>query len=146
MASRWAASQTALSVSSNPGTTLVWRIILIVDPGERVEDMSDGVLGRGGVSRPRSNESSVAASSSLSPRSLLLRLFGRFSRSELSMSSSPSKGRFLLSSAPLFSSRLIVSSSLGFVQLSMSPSPFVSEVYVINAIFNQFNRELDSGN
>lgn len=44
-----AASHTALSVSSNPGTTLVWRTIVSVEPGEAVVDMGDDVLGRGVV-------------------------------------------------------------------------------------------------
>jgi hypothetical protein len=44
--SLFAASQTALSVSCSPGTTLVWQTTARVEPGEAV-DVGDDVLGRG---------------------------------------------------------------------------------------------------
>jgi len=63
-------------VSSNPSTTLVWRTIAIVEPGEAVVNLGDGVLGCGVVSglNVRLDKLSMAASFSLSPSLLLLRL------------------------------------------------------------------------
>ena len=37
-------------MSSNPGTALVWRTIVIAELGEAVINVGDGVLGRGVVS------------------------------------------------------------------------------------------------
>jgi hypothetical protein len=94
-----AASQTAFSVSSNAGTTLVWRTIAIVEAGEVVVNVGDGVLSRGVVSglNGRLGKLPVAASSSLSPSLLLLRLFGRSPGVGQSQSLQVFKGRFLLS-------------------------------------------------
>jgi hypothetical protein len=117
-----AASQTALSVPSSPGTTLVWRTISIVEGGEGVVDLNNGVLGRGCVSRPtvRLGESSVVVSTSFRSLSLLRRLFERSSGVE------HAEARFLISSAHPFSSTTVLSSSAVFLHLSSSSSPLVS--------------------
>jgi len=106
-----AASQTAFSVFSSPGTTLVWRTISRIEAGEAAVDVGDGgdFSGRGVVSRlnVRSCKSSVAAVSSLSLPSPLLRLFGRSPGVGQSNTSHVSKGRFLSSSGSPFSSSAI---------------------------------------
>jgi hypothetical protein len=116
-----AASQTTLSVPSNPRATLIWRTISIVEGEEGVVDLSDGVLGRGRVFRPyvRPSESFVAASSSCSLLSVLMRLFGRSSGVE------HAKARFLVSSALPFSSSTVLSSSAAFVHLPSSSPPLI---------------------
>jgi hypothetical protein len=119
-----AASQTALSVPSSPGTTLVRRTISIVEGGEGVVDLSNGVNCRGCVFRPivRLGESSVVVSTSFRSLSLLRRLFERSSGVE------HAEARFLVSSAHPFSSPTGLSSSAAFVHHSSFSSPIVSPV------------------